>query len=203
MKRVEIYFGILRIVTDALVITGALMLAYWLRARDIDLIPGVQILEPAQTLPTLKEYEDSFVSPAVILFLVIAALLKLYLIRVTLSAFREISRIILSTIVWMGLIMGWYFLVQRELFFSRAILLHSTIFIIVFVSAGRSILTFIQRLLLTRGIGVRSVLSIGANPLPDVVERFLRSDARYNYLGHVSSFDSAQDDTRGRLSCQL
>src|SRR3989344_1904301 len=190
MKRSEILFGILRIPSDALAITGALLLAYALRIRNIDLLPGFQLLDIATTLPDPTTFLRTFIPPTVLLFLAVAALLKLYLIRVTLSLFRELSRIALSIIVWVGLIMGWYFLVRKQLFYSRALLFHATFFAGLFVSMGRILLTLIQRSLLKRGIGVRTVLSLGRQPLPNAVSAFLNKDPRYRYLGHISSFDS-------------
>lgn len=197
MKRSEVLFGLLRIPCDALALAGALLLAWWLRSKNIDLIPGVQILEPAQTLPELPYFTNRFLVPGVILFLMISALLKLYMIRMTLSFFREEARIILGTIVWVGLIMGWFFFVRKELFFSRALLLHATLFTVILTSAGRIILTFVQRALLKRGIGVRRVASVGAVPIPDQVKKFLEKDPRYNYIGHNQGLGYIQNHQEG------
>lgn len=185
MKRSETMFGLLRIGSDAAAVAAATVLAYLLRLRNIDLLPGIQLLEVARTLPELEVYLRSFVVPAMFLFFVIAILLKLYLIRITLSAFRELSRIVLAVIVWVGCIMGWYFLVRHQLFYSRIILLHATGFAFLFLGAGRMFLTLLQRALLRRGIGVHTVLTLGAGPPPAPVERFLRHDLRYRYVGHV------------------
>ena len=193
MKRSEVLFGILRIPSDALAILGALLLAYSLRTENIDLIPGYQLLEEARTLPDFPTYLRTFVPPTVLLFLVLASLLKLYRIRVTLSFFREFSRIALSIIVWVGLIMGWYFFVRKQLFYSRALLLHATFFAGAFLTLGRIILTLVQRTLLKRGIGVRTILSLGSQTLPGPVMKILKRDPRYRYLGHVATFVEAQN----------
>jgi exopolysaccharide biosynthesis polyprenyl glycosylphosphotransferase len=185
MKRSELVFGILRVPLDALAVLSSLILAFFLRTKNIDLIPGRAFLETAQTLPILPVFLNDFIVPSILLFIVVAALLKLYIIRITLGYFREVSRIILTTIVWVGIIMGWYFFVQKQLFYSRAILLHGTVFVILFVTTGRTVMTFIQRSLLKRGIGVRTVLSLGNEPLSAYVENFLRKDPRYTYLGHA------------------
>jgi len=184
MKHSELLFGILRVATDILMVCGALLLAWWLRLHTIDLIPGWQLLDPATTLPPFAYYVQSFVLPSIVLFILIAALLKLYLIRITLSFFREESRIILSVIVWVGLIMGWFFFVQKQLFYSRILLIHATFFVGLFVSCGRVMLTLVQRALLKRGIGVRTVMTIGTLPPPNAVTRFLERDCRYTFLGH-------------------
>jgi exopolysaccharide biosynthesis polyprenyl glycosylphosphotransferase len=194
VKRSEVIFGILRVASDALAVFCAVLLAFYLRTRNIDLIPGAQILEPSDTLPAISDFTKHFVVQSVILFLIISAMLKLYLIRVTLSAFREASRILLSAIVWIALIIGWYFLVQKQLFYSRAILIHSLFFVIILVTTGRIFLTLFQRTLLKKGIGVRSIISVGSQSLPDVVEKFLKKDRRYIHIGHIQSFDFENAD---------
>lgn len=187
MKRSELLFGMARIPADAVAVAGALFLAYFLRLHTIDLLPWVQLLDPARTLPDIPYYTNVFLIRGVILFILIAAGLKLYLIRITLGFFREEARIILTTIVWVGAIMGWFFFVRKQLFFSRILLLHATLFVFLFVSAGRMLLTLLQRALLRRGIGVRAVLTIGMLSPPEAVTRFLGRDNRYRYLGHLSS----------------
>jgi exopolysaccharide biosynthesis polyprenyl glycosylphosphotransferase len=185
VKRSEAAFGMLRIVTDALGVFGALLLAYRLREANMDLIPWLELLEPARTLPSLPYYVSSFLIPSVFLFVLVAASLKLYRIRITISLFREVSRVVISAIVWIGLIMSWYFFVRKQLFYSRILLIHATFFVILFSALGRIILTFVQRALLKRGIGVRAVLSLGSEPLSTHVENFLKRDPRYKYLGHI------------------
>src|SRR3989344_4321220 len=184
MKRSELFFGIARIPADAVAVACALFLAYFFRLHTIDLLPGIQLLDPARTLPDLPYYVNVFLLRGVVLFILIAAGLKLYMIRVTLGFFREESRIILTTVVWVGAIMGWFFFVRKQLFFSRILLLHATLLVVFLVSLGRMLLTLLQRALLRRGIGVRTVLSIGKQSLPEPVKQFLERDPRYRYAGH-------------------
>ncbi len=54
MKKSEAIFGLLRIPVDALAVFAALLLAYRLRQMNIDLIPGVQLLDPATTFPIFQ-----------------------------------------------------------------------------------------------------------------------------------------------------
>jgi exopolysaccharide biosynthesis polyprenyl glycosylphosphotransferase len=184
VKRSELVFGLLRIAVDAVAVICALLLAWQLRMNNIDLIPWAQLLEPAKTMPNLTYYIRSFLIPTVIVFLLIAASLKLYLMRVTLSFFREEARIILAVVVWVGLIMGWFFFVQKQLFYSRILLIHATFFVAAFVTLGHVFLMLAQRSLLKRGIGVRSVLSIGQQPLSEHIEQYMKRDPRYRYIGH-------------------
>jgi exopolysaccharide biosynthesis polyprenyl glycosylphosphotransferase len=86
--------------------------------------------------------------------------------------------------------MTWFFLIERQLFFSRILLLHSVFFIAFFVVIGRASVTLLQRSLLLSGIGVRYVVSVGKQKLADVAKRTLARDARYAYMGHVTNLES-------------
>jgi len=191
MKRSELVFGLLRIAVDAVTVFVALLLAWWLRMHNIDLIPWAQLLEPAKTMPDLTYYIRSFLIPTVIVFLIIAASLKLYLMRITLSFFREEAIIILTTIVWVGMIMGWFFFVQKQLFYSRILLIHATFFVAGFVTLGHVFLMLAQRALLKKGIGVRTVLSLGKLPLSLYIEQYIKRDPRYRYIGHRSQYSAS------------
>src|SRR3954471_7956953 len=104
MKRSEAVFGMVRIPLDILAVWGALILSYHLRTFNIDLLPGVQLLEPAMTLPQLSYYVSSFVVPSIFVFLLLCAILGLYGLRSTMSAWRELGYIALSTILWVVIV---------------------------------------------------------------------------------------------------
>ncbi len=190
MKRSEVFFGILRIPLDILGVLAALLLSFRLREANVDLIPGVQLLEPAQTLPAMQEYLQSFVWPGIIAFLLIAAVLNLYALRTTRGGWSEIGRIIVASLLWLVVVMGWYFLVRKQLFYSRVLLIHSTAFLIIFVSLARAAVTLLQRAFLRSGFGVRLVVSIGNQHVPKMAQYTLEHDMRYEYLGHIPTFDA-------------
>ena len=50
---------------------------------------------------------------------------------------------------------------------------------------GRVAITLLQRSMLERGIGVRSVVSVGRQQLSGAGRETLARDVRYAYLGHV------------------
>jgi len=179
-------FGALRVPLDGLAVFVALLLSYRLRQANIDLVPGVQLLEPAQTLPDITIFLREFVVPGIGLFMIIAAFLKLYAFRATASAWAEIGRILLAAAVWIVGVMSWYFLLRRQLFYSRILLAHSTLFIILFVGLLRASLTLIHRSFLHFGWGRRCVVSIGRIPLPRDAQDTLQHDVRYRYLGHAN-----------------
>ena len=188
MKKLELLFGLLRLPIDMMAVALALMLSYQLRLLNVDLIPGVQLLDPAATLPPVDYYLQSFVFPATMIFVVCALCLKLYTFQVTRSAWREVGRGLLAAMLWLVVVMAWYFLLRKQLFYSRILLLHSTFFIALFTIMSRSFLTVVYRLLLLAGYGVRWVVSLGLSPLPATVEDTLLHNPCYRYLGHLKSF---------------
>ncbi len=192
MKRSEILFGIARIPLDALSALAALVLAYRLREANIDLLPRLQLLSQQSTLPPLDYYLSHFVVPGIVGFVLIAGLLRLYSLRTTLGPWKELWRTVLAAILWVALVMAWFFLVQRQLFFSRVLLIQSTIFLTVFAVAGRSAVLLFQRRLLKSGIGIRTVLSCGSRELPASVRTDLIRDARYRFLGHTKALTEIQ-----------
>ena len=190
MKRSEAIFGAIRVPLDLLAVCGALLLAYKLRESNVDLVPTIQLLEPASTLPAFGWYAMDFVLPAALAFVAIAAFLRLYIWQATSSAWSEVGRILIASFVWLVAVMGWYFLVEKQLFYSRAILIHSTFFIALFVTIARGCVTLIQRSLLESGVGVRAVVSVGKQKLSPAARETLARDVRYAYLGHVADLQA-------------
>lgn len=190
MKKSEAIFGLVRIPLDAVAALAALALSYYLRQANIDLVPSVQLLESATTLPPFPAYLETFVLPSILAFILFCAALGLYALQTTRSAWTETGQILLASGLWLIGIMAWYFLVQKQLFYSRVLLLHSTFFLALFVTFGRAIITLIQRRMLRSGIGVRYVVSIGRQKLPPEAKDTLARDMRYAYLGHVSDLQA-------------
>ncbi len=191
MKRIEVLFGVLRVPLDALAITAALFLSYYLRQHNIDFIPGQNLLLDATgTLPDLQWYTIHFIVPSVGTYLVVSALLGLYTLESTLSAWIEVGRVILAAVLWIVIVIGWYFLVRKQLFFSRAILLYGASFITAFVVFCRAALTLLQRSFLRAGVGKRVVVSLGKQMLAVYAHQTLRHDDHYRYLGHLADLDA-------------
>jgi exopolysaccharide biosynthesis polyprenyl glycosylphosphotransferase len=190
VKKLEVVFGVLRVPIDALVVAASLFLSYQLRVLRIDLIPRMQLLDVASTLPTMPEYVRTFILPGAVLFVIIAAVLRLYAMRATLSAWTEVGRVIGTTIIWLGLVIAWYFLVRKQLFYSRILLLHSAFFIAFFAVLARSALILIQRFLLRMGYGVRTIITLGSGHAPAIALTILQGDVRYRYLGHLPDVGS-------------
>lgn len=184
MKRSEILFGLLRIPLDASAAFGALLLSYHLRTANIDLLPRLQLLTPQSNLPTLEYYVLYFALPATLAYVLVAAFLRLYSLKTTLGPWREIDLVLTASLLWVTLIMAWFFLVQKQLFFSRALLIQATVLLTIFALLLRALMFLLQRQLLRRGIGTRTVLSCGSAKLPPTMLAELKHDVRYRYLGH-------------------
>lgn len=193
MKKSEIIFGLLRIPFDAVGVSAALLLSYWLRLQRVDLIPRMQLLEPAVTLPEPSVYFSTFLLPGVLLFFCVAVLLGLYLLRSTYSAWTEAGRITTAALLWLVAVMAWYFLLRKELFYSRVLLLHSTLFITIFVGVGRAFLILIQRIFLRFGYGVRAVVTVGERSVTQEVRTVLQHDVHYSYLGHHRNLQTVRE----------
>ena len=85
-------------------------------------------------------------------------------------------------LLWLAGVIAWFFLVEKQLFFSRALLLQATIFIAVFTVIGRMAIVLMQRAFLRRGIGVRRVVSCGSLPLSPSVALSLQRDPRFRFI---------------------
>ncbi|MBU0766929.1 exopolysaccharide biosynthesis polyprenyl glycosylphosphotransferase [Patescibacteria group bacterium] len=190
MKRSEIFFGVLRLPMDAFGVLAALLLSYRLREANIDLIPRIQLLDPSPTLPPLDAYLTTFVLPGIFVFLLAAAALGLYALYTTASSWNEMGKIIVAGLLWVVVIMAWYFLVMKQLFYSRVLLVHSTFFIIFFVAMGRTAVVILQRAFLRMGVGVRLVASMGRHPIARNARDTLARDMHYEYLGHMTDLHS-------------
>ena len=185
MTRSEIIFGIVRIPLDFLVSVGAFLLAYQLRVHSIDLLPNVQILSKEIVLPPLGTFIEFFVLPWSAVYIVILGIFGLYALRVTTSPWKELASLLLGTLLWLASIITWFALIEKQLLFSRILIIHATSFACIAAGVTRVMLILLQRSLLRRGIGTRSIISCGNLPLPMNVLQAISDDARYTYAGHL------------------
>jgi exopolysaccharide biosynthesis polyprenyl glycosylphosphotransferase len=185
VKRSELFLGLLRLPVDALAVTASLLLAYRLREARVDLVPGVQLLEPATTLPSLRLYTDTFVIPSIGAFLLLSAILGLYALRSTKSSWSEMGTVIVAALLWLVGVVAWFFFVEKQLFYSRVLLFHAVFFLALFSIVGRTTLVLLQRSLLRLGVGVRIVVSVGRHTITALAKHTLEHDCRYRYVGHL------------------
>jgi exopolysaccharide biosynthesis polyprenyl glycosylphosphotransferase len=185
MKRSEIIFGILRLVSDYLATFGAIMLAYFLRPIT-DLIPGVQYTFFPEQLPLLQDYVW-FALWAALFLVILFAFNGLYNFKLRLGFGKQAMRVSFLISAWLMFIIAYYFLVVHQLFFSRIALAHIWVFTVFFVVLGRWFLLWLQRLLRRAGIGRRRVLFIGAGELARrMYHAFIRS-GEYTIVGALAT----------------
>lgn len=190
MKKSEAIFGVVRVPLDVLAMAAALLLSYRLRQANVQFIPGLDLADATGTLPDFLWFTWHFVIPSIGTFVVLAAILGLYTLESTMSAWVEAGRVVLSAVLWVIIVIAWYFLIRKQLFFSRALLLYGTAFTILLACAGRAALTVLQRSLLRSGIGKRVVVSLGGHGLADAALETLLHDAHYAYLGHLPDLNA-------------
>lgn len=191
-------FGVARVPMDALAVVAALLLAYRLREANVDLIPAAQWLEPANTLPPLSYYLTTFVVPGVAVFVFVAALLGLYTLRSTMSAWRELGGVAVVAGLWLMLVVAWYFLVLKQLFFSRALLFYAVACMTLLVSMARVGLILLQRSFLRAGVGRMVVVSVGRQQPAAPARQTLAHDEHYLYLGHLNDLQGLRRFLRQR-----
>jgi exopolysaccharide biosynthesis polyprenyl glycosylphosphotransferase len=195
MKTVDIALGLLRIPLDILAATAALLLSYHLRTQNIDLLPNVQLLATSNTLPELGYYLRTFVLNGVVLFLAITGIARLYMLQIHFTLLREVQRLAIVCVLWAVCVMGWYFLVEKELFYSRILLIHSTIFLLLFVTASRICIRLIKRSLLRHNIGSIHIVSVGSIPLSGGGFAMVQREPRYTYNGHLTTLQELTQAT--------
>lgn len=184
MKKSEIIFGVLRVPSDFFAIVFAFLVAYRLRPMT-DLIPGVQFAFGPELLPPMAEYAAmAMLSGGFVLFLF--AINRMYSLKVSHGFAREFFKIVFLVSTWIMFLIAYYFLVIHQLFFSRIALAHIWIFSVLFVTAGRLLITLIQSFLLRFGIGQQRLLLVGANALADRFWDQIKGDRSYMLVGALA-----------------
>ena len=114
------------------------------------------------------------------LWTIIFALAGLYTIKSARKLVKEIYRVILACSTGFVLIVIIIF-IRRELFDSRFIVLAGYILAIIYVSFGRIIIRFIQRILFKSGLGLRKIVLVGDSKTSDVL---IHEFSKNNYFGY-------------------
>jgi exopolysaccharide biosynthesis polyprenyl glycosylphosphotransferase len=184
MKKSKVIFGVLRLPIDFIAIMAAFLLAYYIRPIT-DLIPGVQYNFYPELLPAFDEYLRFSLWAAVFL-IILFIFARLYSLKISERFGKIFIKIFIYVSAWLMFIIAYYFLVVHQLFFSRIALAHIWFFTIVFVTAGRSLILLIQKILYHFDIGRRRVLFIGINSLADECFHKLKKDKRYNVIGALA-----------------
>ncbi len=184
MKRSELLLGVLRVPLDYCMAVGALVVAYFLRSRlNVSYLNQIDPL----SFPAFNEY-IKFALIGAGVFVSVLMLYGCYSLNRPRSFSAEIKNILFSSVVWLMVVISYYFFI-RDFPFSRLVLLLAVIFMSVFVSAGRTALRVLRRLLLKFGIGKRRIVIIGTNSSANKLEDFVNNTAAFSLVACVRSFD--------------
>ena len=156
MKRSELFFSVLSVPVDWLMVVLAGLTTYLLRTKILSTFRPVLF---EFNLP-LDRYFLLIVGVS-FLFLAIFALAGLYSLRATRSLTEELARIIISASAGTMLLIIYIFL-RQELFNSRFLVLGNWLIVIIFVILGRGVMRRLQLQLVGRyNFGVHRVMVIG------------------------------------------
>lgn len=156
MKRSELFFGAVRLPLDFGAVMAGAVTAYSLRVSQT-----VQQIRPAVFEIDLPFWEYIQLAAVVALVTVgVFALQGLYAMQVTRRLFEEATRIFAGVSIGVMLVIIAMFL-RAEQFQSRFILLAAYVLALVFVTAGRLAVRYVQVAMLRRGFGVHRVALAG------------------------------------------
>ncbi len=176
MKKADLFFNVLRLPVDFVMLAGAGIATYLLRTRIIDAFRPVLF---EFDLPLLKYlYLVVFVS---LLFVAVYAISGLYSLKVRMSTAEEFSRIAVASSAGILIIIIYIFL-RQELFNSRFLVLGGWFFAICFVSFGRLLVRRLQHFFVSRyDFGIHRVLIIGDDAISETLVRIIEQTPSSGY----------------------
>ncbi|MFA6197546.1 MAG: sugar transferase [Patescibacteria group bacterium] len=153
MKRAELAFSAILVPVDYLMIVAAGLAAYRLRFWEI------ASLRPVVYELPIREYIPIVLIVGLV-WLLVFAISGLYAIGGTRRFFDEFIKIILACSTGVLLIILLIFF-RREMFSSRFIILVGWVAAMILASIGRLVVRSIQRSMMRRGVGLRTVCVVG------------------------------------------
>jgi exopolysaccharide biosynthesis polyprenyl glycosylphosphotransferase len=175
MKKSELFFGMLLVPVDFLMILASAVLAFWLRFT-----PGILELKPVLFDVPFNDYLKMvlFIAP---FFILIFAFEGLYSLRATRTFWKEFFKILFSVTVGITVIILVIFL-QREWFSSRFVILTAWAMAIALITLARFAINFAQKLLLIyKGIGIHRIALIGGGSFCKTVSQKFRNHPEFGY----------------------
>ncbi|MFH1536515.1 MAG: sugar transferase [Patescibacteria group bacterium] len=191
-KKAELFFGVILLPIDYLMLILAGLTAYYLRFGETvsDLRPVIYAMP----------WSDFLIINliAALTLIIIFAISGLYNLKGTRRIIDEFKKIFLScsTGVLIVIILTFF---DRELFSSRFIIIAAWIFSISFVTFSRLIMIYIQRALFKKGIGVHKVVLIGDGNTAKVIASEIKTNKGLG-MRIVEKCDSFTGDIRDKLA---
>lgn len=166
---------------DAIAVVAGLVGAYTIRSQTHELF-GVVLYDG--TLPPFQDFFQ-FVLFCAVWLIVIFSLHGLYATTHQRRFLSEIPHVVYASLIWILGIITWFF-IQRELFFSRFVLLAGSILTVVCIIILRAATRLLRRSLLSLGIGNRRIVMIGDTPLTYQLFNALAADRACTFVGLLS-----------------
>lgn len=183
MKRSELFFSVLLVPLDYIMIILAGITAHALRFSAFsDVLPVQFDLSLSDVLQVLF--------PAAFLWLIIFAFLGLYSVRYDGKAKSEWLKTFIGSTTAVALLIFFIFFSQ-ELFASRFIILMTWILSILYIGIERTIIRSIQLVVLRKGIGVRQLVLITSDEDKHKLAKTFSEHPEFGFrvVLHVTSFD--------------
>lgn len=186
MKKSELFFNVLRLPVDFIMLFLAGISTYFLRTEILSAFRPVLF---EFNLPLAKYfYLVLFVS---FIFVASYAVSGLYSLKTRKGFFDELLKIIIASSAGIMIVIIYIFL-RQELFDSRFLVLGGWFFAIAFVFLGRIFISMLQKFYVSkRNFGVHNVVVIGNDELATTVADKINSDPScgYRLFKHISSPD--------------
>lgn len=176
MKKSELYFNVLRLPVDFVMLVLAGISTYFLRT---ELLSAFRPVLFEFNLPFAKYfYLVLFVS---LIFVASYAISGLYSLKIRRGLFDELLKIAMASSAGIMLVIIYIFL-RQELFDSRFLVLGGWLFAIVFVFIGRLLVSLLQKYCVTRrNFGIHNVVVIGNDELATSVVAQIREEPYHGY----------------------
>jgi exopolysaccharide biosynthesis polyprenyl glycosylphosphotransferase len=174
MKKISLFFAIILIPIDFVMLIFAALSAYYLRVGTF-----VSEIRPVIYNLSIGLYLSYSIVAALIWLLIFAAA-KMYDIKTDRKFSEEFSKIFFTCSTGVLTIIVAIFL-QRELFSSRFIILMAWLFSIVYITIGRIIIYKIQKYFLRLGYGAKRVIIIGGDKNTNIIAKELNDKPQLGY----------------------
>src|SRR3989344_6819842 len=184
MKKADLFFNVLRLPVDFLMLMTAGVVTYLLRTRILDTFR-----------PVLFEFNLPFdkylflVVGVSMLFIISYAIAGLYSMKGRVGKMQELGQIMIASSAGIMLVIIYIFL-QQTLFNSRFLVMGGWFFAILFVSIGRIIVGAIQKYSVVRhGFGIHRLLLIGDDELSSKMAESITANpaSGYRVVGRIHS----------------
>ena len=189
MKKGELIFSALLLPVDFVMLVAAGMATYFLRTRILSAFRPVLF---EFNLPLEKYLVLTLAISSI--FIISYAISGLYNLRSTRSTIEEFFRVVVSSSAGIMAVIVYIFL-RQELFNSRFLVLGAWFLAIVFVSLGRLIMRYVQRLVISRyNFGTHKVMVIGEDDVTARIVNGIRANPAFGYriVKHLANPEVAE-----------